>query len=394
MNTDSAPKYWEKTRLNNLVRHTNGRYYARLFLNGKEIWKSLKTAHFSVAEAKLSELQKEYRERRDKEVDPGNAKMTLGEAAILHMQRLEERTTIKKGTRKYWREILAAILKDWPKLSATEVRKITLPMCREWAAKYAAEVSGNRYNNSIALLRHVLDVAKECGVIFSNVAEDLERVTVRGKKLELPSLEKFAEFIAEMRAGHGRDSKNCADLTEGLAYTGMRKGEAGEVVRWDVSLKTGELRVTGDPEEATKNGEVRYVPLIPQARALFTRMLEERPDEDRMEKLFRVRECQKAMDRAAKKVGMVRITHHDLRHFFATICIESGVDIPTVSRWLGHKDGGALAMRTYGHLRREHSAAQALKVSFTPAASAPAEAPRPIQPRRLRPRLRQTREAA
>jgi hypothetical protein len=42
------------------------------------------------------------------------------------------------------------------------------------------------------------------------------------------------------------------------------------------------------------------------------------------------------------------------------------VDIPTVSRWLGHKDGGALAMKTYGHLRREHSIAQALKVSFSP----------------------------
>jgi hypothetical protein len=29
--------------------------------------------------------------------------------------------------------------------------------------------------------------------------------------------------------------------------------------------------------------------------------------------------------------------------------------IPTVSRWLGRKDGGALAMKTYGHLRDEHS---------------------------------------
>jgi len=59
-----------------------------------------------------------------------------------------------------------------------------------------------------------------------------------------------------------------------------------------------------------------------------------------------------------------RITHHDLRHLFATRCIESGVDIPTVSRWLGHKDGGALAMRTYGHLRDEHSQMMAAKVSF------------------------------
>jgi len=40
------------------------------------------------------------------------------------------------------------------------------------------------------------------------------------------------------------------------------------------------------------------------------------------------------------------------------------VDIPTVSRWLGHKDGGALAMSTYGHLRREHSKAMAEKVKF------------------------------
>jgi integrase len=53
-----------------------------------------------------------------------------------------------------------------------------------------------------------------------------------------------------------------------------------------------------------------------------------------------------------------------LRHLFATRCIESGVDIPTVSRWLGHKDGGALAMKTYGHLRDEHSQAMAAKVAF------------------------------
>ena len=35
-------------------------------------------------------------------------------------------------------------------------------------------------------------------------------------------------------------------------------------------------------------------------------------------------------------------------------------------RWLGHKDGGALAMKTYGHLRREHSIAQAQRVTFAP----------------------------
>jgi hypothetical protein len=40
------------------------------------------------------------------------------------------------------------------------------------------------------------------------------------------------------------------------------------------------------------------------------------------------------------------------------------VDIPTVSRWLGHKDGGALAMKVYGHLRDSHSVNMAQKVTF------------------------------
>src|SRR6516225_1456818 len=79
-----------------------------------------------------------------------------------------------------------------------------------------------------------------------------------------------------------------------------------------------------------------------------------------------VRECRKAFHRACTKFAAGRTTHHDLRHLFATRCIESGVDIPTVSRWLGHKDGGALAMKTYGHLRREHSIAQAQRVTFAP----------------------------
>jgi len=91
----------------------------------------------------------------------------------------------------------------------------------------------------------------------------------------------------------------------------------------------------------------------------------ERPDEAASCRVMRVRECQNAIDSACKKLGIARFTHHDLRHLFATLCIESGVDIPTVSRWLGHKDGGALAMKVYGHLRDQHSVNMAQRVSFT-----------------------------
>ena len=70
------------------------------------------------------------------------------------------------------------------------------------------------------------------------------------------------------------------------------------------------------------------------------------------------------MSRATQRTNSA---HGDLRHLFATRCIESGVDIPTVSRWLGHKDGGALAMKVYGHLRDHHSVEMAKKVRFEPA---------------------------
>ena len=56
---------------------------------------------------------------------------------------------------------------------------------------------------------------------------------------------------------------------------------------------------------------------------------------------------------------MTRFTHHDLRHLFITRCIESGVDIPTIARWVEHRDGGVLIMKTYSHLLKEHSQAMA-----------------------------------
>jgi integrase len=151
-----------------------------------------------------------------------------------------------------------------------------------------------------------------------------------------------------------------------MAYTGCRLSEAARIEKKHVKLAADEILVMGDPIEGTKNGEIRRVPLIPRARKLFERLLSNLENEPADTPVFQVRECQKSMNRAAKDVGMSRITHHDLRHFFATVCIESGVDIPTVSRWLGHKDGGVLALKTYGHLRREHSRNQALKVSFEP----------------------------
>jgi integrase len=359
-------KTWERTRLQNLVRHKSGRYYARAFADGKEVWKSLKTSHFSVAQAKLAAFLKEHRERVRNGGDGLSAKMTFGESAAIHLANLKDNPRIKPRTRDYWGECLAALQKSWPGLSEIPVRRITQNDCKEWARGYGKAVSSTRYNNTVSILRHALNVAVELGVVYSNAAIAVKRLPVRTKPIQLPSIDKFDALISEMRAGHSRDSQNCADLAAGLAFTGCRISEAREIAWRDVDFDAGEIVVRGDADTGTKNWELRRVPLIPDARVLFQRMRRERADELPDGSVFAVRECQKALDRACKKVGTDRITHHDLRHLFATRCIESGVDIPTVSRWLGHKDGGALLMKTYGHLRHEHSIAQAQRVNFTP----------------------------
>jgi integrase len=373
MKLRKSTKTWQRTRKPNLLRHKSGRYYGRAFAGGKEVWQSLKTSHYSVAEARLAEFLKEHRERRSNGNSEVSAKMTFCEALKIHQQNQADDVTIKPTTRHYWKQIFVALLKSWPGLADREIRRITKADCKEWARAFRKVASSTRYNNTLAGLRHVFDVAIEAGIIYGNPAAKLDRVPVRAKQLTLPSGDQFLQLVDAVEHAGAWCSRDCADLVRGLAFTGCRKGEAGQIEWRDVDFEAGEIVVRGDAETGTKNWELRRVPLIPEARGLFERMRSERSAESLDTKVFRVNECQKALDRACKKVGTGRITHHDLRHLFATRCIESGVDIPTVSRWLGHKDGGALAMKTYGHLRREHSIAQAQRVSFAPVATKQAD---------------------
>lgn len=49
------------------------------------------------------------------------------------------------------------------------------------------------------------------------------------------------------------------------------------------------------------------------------------------------------------KASLPRIRFHDLRHSFATLSLEQGIDIKTVSHMLGHTDAG-FTMNTYMHV--------------------------------------------
>lgn len=103
--------------------------------------------------------------------------------------------------------------------------------------------------------------------------------------------------------------------------------------------------------------------MIPALRQLLEK-LRQKQQPQLHDRICKLSECQGALTRACRLVGCTPLTHHSLRHLFATRCVESGIDIPTVARWLGHNDGGMLALKIYGHLRREHSQNMAAKVKF------------------------------
>jgi len=182
-----------------------------------------------------------------------SAKTTFGEALKIHQQNHADDVTIKSATRHYWSQIFVALLKSWPGLADREIRRVTKTDCNEWARAFRKVASPTRYNNTLAGLRHVLEVAKDAGIIYRNPAERLERAAVRAKQLALPSGDQFLQLVDAVQHAGAWCSRDCADLVRGLAFTGCRKNEAGQIAWRDLEFDAGELVVRGDPETATKN---------------------------------------------------------------------------------------------------------------------------------------------
>ena len=354
-----------KTPVQHLYRREPlGIYYARLFINGRNKWISLKTKVFSVAKLELLDVLKSHYSLHDAILDVRTGKVTIEGLATIYLQGVALNGGIKKVTKDYRVKMVRYLFRSWPELPSRTPGRLTETECLEWAARYQAKYSAILFNNTLDTLRHIFEVAIGRGLIARNPAARIEKARILQKKLELPSREGFHAIVAEIRnAGSGYSAGN-GDLVEFLAYSGLRATEAANI-RWqDLDFDRGRIYVAPG-----KNGQSRFVPILEPMRNLLARIQQD-PRWFRSERrrkagcLLSVVECEKALTSACAKIGTYRLTRHDLRHLFATRCIESGVDIPTVSRWLGHKDGGGLCMRTYGHLRDLHSQEMAAKVTF------------------------------
>jgi len=156
-----------------------------------------------------------------------------------------------------------------------------------------------------------------------------------------------------------------------LLYSGGRKQEV-LALRWeDVDFKGRKLAF--GRYRPTKNREQRIVDFNPKLEAHLRDMRQRRvPDSEflfpspRRGKVDRpsLNGFWDSFKVARAKAGLPDAGFHDFRHAFISHAVMAGVPFLTVASWVGHKDGGILIGRVYGHLLDSHRREMALKLNF------------------------------
>lgn len=382
---------WTPTNVQFLYRHRNGRYYVRTFAGGKEKWASMKTTLLSVAKNRMKEhVDASERLKSSGEAQSASGSLTFGAALKTYRERLGY-AEIRPNTKSYRESGIKLILKTWKDVEEINVRKITSPMVEDWLRRFCSTAKPHIPNNAktaarnstgasvttikcaLDAVRHILDIAVEAGHLYANPARNstvagaaksllkqARRTKAEQGGLILPTKEEFIQLVAHIRNAGVAECRAAADYVEFIAFSGSRKNEATNVLWRDADFSRGKVRL-----RVTKNGEIRFVPMIAEMRALLHRLKKERPTAQPEDTVLLVKEAQGFISTACTKLGIARFTTHALRHLFGTACLEAGVDVRTVAEWLGHKDQGALLLKIYSHIRQDHENEMVQKVSFS-----------------------------
>ncbi len=155
-----------------------------------------------------------------------------------------------------------------------------------------------------------------------------------------------------------------------LALTGARKAEALKV-RWS-DVDFGNRQVTIGAAGDSKGGRYRAVDFSPELEALLVEMRENRqpdssylfPGPARAGRDIPAAALEGPFDIVRRAAGLPRVGFHDFRHFYASQAVMSGIDYMTVASWLGHRDGGVLVGKVYGHLSDTHKKRMAANLAI------------------------------
>lgn len=260
------------------------------------------------------------------------------------------------------------------------------------AKRQKAGISARTVNLSVTVLRNVLKKAVDDRWLTVLPTANLRRLKHTKRKRQLVIPDQIEALCAtalyavvtmhsrrkqQVREGDPKavphslqNGRQLAAYLKLMAFCGARKPETLRLHWPEVDWTRRQLTIGADG--ATKNRDPRVVDFNPDLEAHLRDMQTRRtPDSewlfpspqrgesDRAGKTFT-----QSLRIVRKLVGLPNFGFHDCRHFFISDCVMAGIDYMTIAKWVGHKDGGVLIGKVYGHLEDEHARIQASRLTF------------------------------
>jgi integrase len=380
----------------------NGRYYAQLWIdlgNGKKSSRrfplqdeqeqpirSLSAAKDALVSLLESRKKNALPQRGQK---PAFANFAAHYLNLASTRQKRERTQEKEaGALEMWSAHLGHIRVD----------RITTPMIKDFVEKRlnGCQLRGKRYDPA-APRTAALDLIALRNVLNAAIDADHMRELPRFPRVKVPppprrpliTPEEFENLLmcclAKKADGEPltKNGQQLNDFLRLLAFTGAREQEALRL-RWThVDFEHRRIFIGADENfvasattigsgGTSKNRASRIVDFNSQLESLLRKMHHRRapdsqwlfPSPQRGERDIHAKTLRESFKLVRRKAGLPNVGFHDLRHLFCSFCVMAGIDFMTIASWLGHKDGGILIGKVYGHLLDEHRQKMAAKLTI------------------------------
>lgn len=230
-------------------------------------------------------------------------------------------------------------------------------------------------NLAMVILRNVLRKAIDDGWLTTLPTENLRPLKHSPRKRQLVTLDQIDKLCvvaltAEVDGHKLKNGQQLADYIRLMAFCGARRTETLGLKWQDVDWDRRQLTIGADG--MSKNRQHRFVDFNAKLEAHLQDMATRRvPDSDwlfpsprRGEQDVAAKTFVESLRLVRKLAGLPRFGFHDCRHFFVSYSVMAGIDYMTIAKWVGHKDGGVLIGKVYGHLADEHARLQAQRLTF------------------------------
>ena len=215
---------------------------------------------------------------------------------------------------------------------------------------------------SVHLMLHsALDRARKERLILHNPTEDCIAPKLVRREMQILKPEDIKAYL------QAAEQRNALPMFYLELISGLRKGELA-ALRWDdidtenktVSVNKQYVRNPDGSLELTRpktETSVREVSIPQEAVDLLIQEHAKHPESPYLfpsgttGEMYHPDSIATLHKRILKDAGLPRIRLHDLRHTFASMALQNGVDIKTVSAMLGHYDAG-FTLKTYTHTTR------------------------------------------